>query len=113
MLHLLLGTEEEFAAGLQKQHELGHRFICYNLPSNLNPTFHQGPGGTRAHGIMLAAKDEGTVLRDNIIYAGGRSGSALYVGQGGDDFRLQEGSPCKGQADDGGDLGARGSALTP
>ncbi len=54
VLHLLLGTEEEFAAGLQKQHEMGHRFICYNLPSNINPTFHQGPGGMRAGIVPLS-----------------------------------------------------------
>jgi hypothetical protein len=54
VLHLLLGTEEEFRAGLQKQHELGHRFICYNLPSNINPTFHQGPGGRRAGIVPLS-----------------------------------------------------------
>ena len=54
VVHLLLGTEEEFRAGIQKQHELGHRFICYNLPSYLNPTFHQGPGGMRAGIVPLA-----------------------------------------------------------
>lgn len=54
VLHLLLGTEEEFAAGIQKQHELGHRFICYNLPPYLNPTFHQGPGGWRAGIVPLS-----------------------------------------------------------
>jgi hypothetical protein len=33
---------------------------------------------TRAHGVYLIA-GEGAVLRDNILYAGGGSGSALYV----------------------------------
>jgi hypothetical protein len=42
VLHRLLGTEEQFAGGIQKQHELGHRFISYNLPANLNATQHRG-----------------------------------------------------------------------
>ncbi len=124
---------------------------------------------TRAHGVIMY-EAEGTVLRNNIICAGGPSGSALYVGknsepglrsdynclldsgtavlvnwtplnglyatfwdyraaikdqdqhslsddplfvstqQEAEDFTLQPDSPCKGKADDGGDLGARGSA---
>ena len=39
-----------------------------------NTIFH-----TRAHGVYLVS-GSGTVLRDNIIFAGGGSGSALYVG---------------------------------
>jgi hypothetical protein len=125
---------------------------------------------TRAHGVIIY-EAEGTVLRDNIICAGGASGSALYVGkdgdaglesdynclldsgttqlvtwvpldgkyptfwdyraalkeqdrhslsddprfvstqQGAEDFHLQPDSPCRGKAEDGGDLGARGSGL--
>ncbi len=124
---------------------------------------------TRAHGI-LADKTEELSLRNSIIYAGGRSGSALYLGReaeqdyeadyncwldtgtsalvtwtpreakystfwdyqaavrpqeahslseeplfvstelGAEDFRLREESPCRGRAEDGGDLGARGRA---
>lgn len=40
-LHLLLGSEDEFAGGIQKQHEMGHRFISYNLPRSINPLFSQ------------------------------------------------------------------------
>jgi parallel beta-helix repeat protein len=39
-----------------------------------NTIFH-----TRAHGVYLVSGSD-TVLQDNIIVAGGRSGSALYVG---------------------------------
>jgi len=38
-LHRILGTEEEFTAGIQKQHELGHRMIFYLLPPHTNPLF--------------------------------------------------------------------------
>ena len=41
VLHRLLGSEEEFTGGIQKQHEMGHRFISYNLPRALNPLFNQ------------------------------------------------------------------------
>ena len=124
---------------------------------------------TRAHGIIMY-ECEGTTIRDNLICAGGPSGSAIYVGRGGEkgfqsdynclldsgtavlvnwtpldgkyptfwdyraaikdqdqhslsddpgfvsteqgaeDFDLQADSPCRRKADDGGDLGARGSA---
>ena len=42
VLHLLLGNEEEFVGGVQKQHEMGHRFVSYNLPRAINPLFNQG-----------------------------------------------------------------------
>jgi hypothetical protein len=42
VLHRLLGTAEQFQGGIQKQHELGHRFMSYNLPAHLNATQHWG-----------------------------------------------------------------------
>ena len=41
-LALLHDVQGEFTAGVQKQHELGHRFISYNLPRDINPRFNQG-----------------------------------------------------------------------
>ncbi len=39
VLHRLLGNEEEFAGGIQKQHETGHYISFYNLPPRINPVF--------------------------------------------------------------------------
>jgi len=36
-LHRILGNEEEFTGGIQKQHELGNRMIFYLLPPHMNP----------------------------------------------------------------------------
>ncbi len=58
VLHLLLGTESEFAGGVQKQHEMGHRFVSYNLPRSLNPMFNQGEKRIGCVPISLYSPDQ-------------------------------------------------------
>ncbi|MDD5707011.1 MAG: DUF6259 domain-containing protein [Kiritimatiellae bacterium] len=40
-LNRILGTDEMFKAGIQKQHELGHRMMFYTLPPAFTPGFHR------------------------------------------------------------------------
>ncbi len=58
VLHRLLGSEEEYAGGIQKQHEMGHRFISYNLPRSINPLFNQAEQRVGCVPISMYPPDE-------------------------------------------------------
>lgn len=58
VLHRLLGNEEEFAGGIQKQHEMGHRMTFYNLPPRINPLFVRGGRRVGCLPISMIPEDE-------------------------------------------------------